>query len=790
VTLADQLLNACIPEDTRAAIRQALTDAALFDAFLAAVPATVYFKDRESRFVRVSRAQADLLGVADPSDALGRTDADFFSPEHAADALADERRVMASGEAIVGKLEHIRHANGQLRWVTTTKMPLRSAEGEVVGTFGITTDISDQRAAEEALQRSEERVRRIIESSPLGMHLYELLPDDRLIFRGANPAANRMVGVDCAQFVGMTIEEAFPPLVETPIPAMYRRAARTGEPWQTEHVAYEDGRIHGAYEVYVFQTQPGFAAAMFLETTERRRTEEELRLAQYVLDHMSEGAFWVRSDGRMAYVNEEAARLLGYSREELLSMSVPDIDITLSPEAWTLHWEEVRERGSFSVQTVLRTRDGREFPVEIATNYVEFGGLEFNCALARDLTERNRVEEERRQLEAQVQHAQKLESLGLLAGGIAHDFNNILMGVLGNASLALTILPPESPAYPCVTQLETAALRAAELAKQMLAYSGKGRFVVERLDLARLVGEMTHLLEVSISKKALLIRHLEPGSAVVRGDATQLRQVVMNLITNASDALGETQGVITIRTGVVDVDAAYLASTYIDDELAEGRYAVLEVSDTGCGMDAATQVRMFDPFFSTKRTGRGLGMAAVLGIVRGHGGALKVYSEPGHGTAMRVLLPASDDAAVPETAVDSQGLAEPAADALQTGLVLVADDEPLVRQVARLGLEMAGYSVVEAGDGEEAVALFSEHADGIVAVVLDMSMPRLGGAEAFARIRHIRPDATVVLSSGFNEQDSTQDLVGRGIAGFIQKPYRPSELVAKLRSVTTGSPQR
>ncbi len=751
----------------------------LLDAVLDAVPDIVHLKDPSGRFVQVNRAAAEFLGLSLPSEAVGRCEADWLPGDHADRAREADAAVLTTGAHADERLECVERPGRPPTWLMTTRRPLRGADGTPIGILTVSRDITEQHAVEQSLRVSQDRFRRIVEAAPLGAHLYQLLPDDRLVFLGANPAASRMLGTDCAQFVGLTIEEAFPPLLETEVPAAYRQVARTGEPWFTEHIEYADGRIQGAYEVHAFQTEPGLMAALFLDITDRRRMEEELRLTQFVLDHMSEAAFRIRPDGSIAYANETACRLSGYTREELLTMSVPEIDPHFAPENWQPHWQELREHGAVRLEGILRSRDGREVPIEVAANHVVFGGQELNCAFARDLTERKAAEEQRAQLEAQVQHAQKLESLVLLAGGIAHDFTTILMGVLGNAALALSQLPLEAPARACVEQVETAALRAADLAKQMLAYSGKGRFVIECLDLSRLVEEMSHLLEASISKKALLRRQFAASPALVRGDATQLRQVVMNLITNASDALGEEQGVITVRTSIIEVDSGYLASTYIDDELPAGRYALLEVADTGCGMDAATRSRMFDPFFSTKRTGRGLGMAAALGIIRGHGGGLKVYTEPGAGTSIKVLLPCAE----PGAAAPPPDEAPPAREAALAGLVLIADDEPLVRQVARLALEMAGFRVLEAGDGLDALEQYRKHVDSVVAVVLDMSMPRMGGAEAFREIRRENPDVPVILSSGFNEQDTTQDLVGRGVAGFIQKPYRPTELIDKIRAV-------
>jgi len=328
-----------------------------------------------------------------------------------------------------------------------------------------------------------------------------------------------------------------------------------------------------------------------------------------------------------------------------------------------------------------------------------------------------------------------------------------------------------------IDEISKASQRAAELAKQMLAYSGKGRFVVQALDLSELVEEMAHMLEVSVSKKAVLRYELANGLPAVEADASQIRQVVMNLISNASDAIGDRNGVISIATGLMDVDRSYLQETYIDEELPEGPYVTLEVADTGCGMDAETQGKLFDPFFTTKFTGRGLGMAAVLGIVRGHEGAIKAYSELGRGTTMKILLPAVGPPAVAHGNSAKESLWQ------GSGTVLLADDEESVRVVGKAMLERLGMEVVLASDGVEAVKIYREQTDAIDCVILDLTMPHMDGEEAYRELRRIRNNVRIIMSSGYNQQEVTQRFVGKGLGGFIQKPYTLHALAVALRNV-------
>ena len=500
--------------------------------------------------------------------------------------------------------------------------------------------------------------------------------------------------------------------------------------------------------------------------------------SQRLFQALYDAALIADVQGNISDANSRALTFLLYDYDDLCSMNV--IEVISGADTSLLESLNANlDRGCFSlIDAICVRQDGSEFPAEIAVTRVLLVGQTNLCFYVRDITKRKRAEEEHQELEIQVRHVQKLESLGLLAGGIAHDFNNLLVSILGNADLALRKIPGDSVAKGNLLEIEKASSRAAELCRQLLAYSGKGKFVIEILDLSHVVEEMAKMLEVSITKKCVLQYSSSVDLPAIEADATQVRQVVMNLITNASDAIGDRSGIVAITTACKNCDEAFLTSCYLGEHLPPGRYVSVAVADTGCGMDAKTMDRIFDPFFTTKFTGRGLGLAAVSGIMRGHKGAIRVESEPGKGTTFEVLFPAVDGK-------PSDTRREPARSSEWTGVgtILIVDDEETVRMVGQQMLEQAGFTVITAEDGSVGVETFVAHHGEICCVILDLTMPNMDGEETFRELRRIKPDVRVLMSSGYSEQEISSRFAGQRLMGFIHKPYRSSELYAKVRSV-------
>lgn len=404
-----------------------------------------------------------------------------------------------------------------------------------------------------------------------------------------------------------------------------------------------------------------------------------------------------------------------------------------------------------------------------------------NLALEAEVIEREAAEEKRRNLERQVWHAQKLESLGVLAGGIAHDFNNLLTVILGSADVAMQIIEPDAPARPLVDEIRNASNRAADLTRQMLAYSGRGHFEIREVNLNELVGEIARLLSASVAKHVTITMRLAGELPAVRADSAQLQQIVMNLITNAAEAIPEDQaGEVVLSTEVVHCSNHDLDMSRLPEKPTEGDFVCLQVSDNGCGMDTDALNRLFEPFYTTKSTGRGLGMSATLGIVRGHIGAITVDSSPGIGTTIRVLLPAADKS-VQNVGSDCGGGRGGGGEWRGHGTVLLVDDEEAVRTLAARMLERMGFKVLTAADGVEGVALFRAHADEVRCILLDFSMPRMDGVQASLELHRVKAGVPIVVCSGFNRQEVEHRFQDSPIAAFLHKPFRYEEVRQAFR---------
>ncbi len=533
---------------------------------------------------------------------------------------------------------------------------------------------------------------------------------------------------------------------------------------------YRDANAYTEREKHLLEFVSGqIAAAIRRKQSEAALRESEERFRK-IFDDGPLGMVIVSLDLRFQRVNRTFCEMLGFAASELAVLTLSSVVHPADQEANARFAEKMfaGEIPGFRIEERLVSKSGKDIWVSLTASVIHDGQgrSRYGLGMIEDITKRRRTEDTLRQ-------AQKMESLGVLAGGVAHDFNNLLVAILGQSSLALTKLSSGAPAFAHIERTVKAAERASDLTRQLLAYSGRGQFELQPLQLNAIIEDNLHLLEAAIPKNVRLLLELTYPLPLIEADPGQMQQVVMNLILNAAEAIGNEPGTITAATGSRYVnlsDHRYWRLT--SQPMTPGKYVALEIRDDGCGMGTETLTRIFDPFFSTKFTGRGLGLAAVLGIVRGHRGGLNVSSELGKGTTFKLLFPlcaAQDEVAkgVPPTKTKSKSL----------GYVLVIDDEEPVRMAVTDMLELAEIRVLSAADGQSGITLFEARKEEIDLVLLDLSMPGLGGEETLNELQKIDPGIKVVLSSGYNKAEVARRFEGKGLVGFIAKPYTLSTLI-------------
>lgn len=513
--------------------------------------------------------------------------------------------------------------------------------------------------------------------------------------------------------------------------------------------------------------------------TAMRESEERYRS----LVELSPDAIAVHSDGIIVYINQAGVRLLGgTTSSDIIGCPmlrfIPNTYRSLVLQR-VQQIQEQKQAAELIEEQFIRL-DGTLVDVEVIGIPTTYGGKVANQVVMRDITERKQAEQQRFLMERRLLESQKMESLGVLAGGIAHDFNNLLLAILGNASLALLDVPTTAPAYESLRHIEQITQRATDLTQQMLAYSGKGHFVVQQVDINAIITDLQPVLLHTLVATTTLQLQLAADLPPIEADVAQFRQVITNLVTNAAEAINDTRGTIIIRTQLQRLDAPLSTQTTF---VAGGDYVTLEVIDSGTGIDQATLPQIFDPFFSTKFTGRGLGLAVVLGIVRGHKGGINVESQPQHGSCFTIFLSPKQE--LPKTPVTCHGAKT---GSQGNGFILVVDDEEMIRSVTERVLKRLGYRVLVAADGVEGLQTFRDHSEEIDCVLLDLTMPRMNGEELFHAIQAIKPEAQIILMSGYTEEDATGHIGVHGLAGFLQKPFTINELRDKINTTLKPTP--
>jgi two-component system, cell cycle sensor histidine kinase and response regulator CckA len=499
--------------------------------------------------------------------------------------------------------------------------------------------------------------------------------------------------------------------------------------------------------------------------------ESELRFNKFAIDNLSDAVYFVEEDARIAYVNQAATRMLGYTEQELLAMRVYEIDPAQNEGSWPTIWHMLKNAGKRTMEAEHRCKSGEMMPVEIAANFLEFKGREYSVAFARDIRDR-------KQLEYRLRQEEKMAAIGQLAGGIAHDFNNQLMGIMGYAEILRMRVAGTAENETLAHSIMQSVARASELTNQLLAFSRKGKYVSEPVDVHRVLKEVTDVLVHSIDKKVRVSSDLAAPRATVLGDSSQLQSALLNLALNARDAMPE-GGELSFVSRAITVRTPFQCNPPF--EVTPGEYLCVGVRDTGSGIPAAIRHRIFEPFFTTKRSGQGtgLGLAAVYGTVRNHRGAINLRETSEEGTHIEVYLPLCDEEAeAPMATAESEVAAFQ-----ESRRVLLVEDEPFLRDITSRMLESTGYVVITFEGGEEALNYYEAHAHEVDLVILDMVMPVMNGREVFNAMKRINPDVKAVIASGYSLDGEAQAAMDEGVKGFIQKPYTRAALGEQLRSI-------
>lgn len=788
------------------------------------VPGTIYLCKNEPDFplLYINDGIEDLTGY--PKEKFINREILISNLIHFEDR-AEANKVLTEDELAAGQpfrlVYRIQHRSGQFRWAEDVGAGVFDEQGNLLFLEGVISDITE-RVKADLLQKTVYRIAAVAHTNISLDELYRSIHDSlALILNVQNfyialydkasdkisvpyfvdkhdsPPDLYQAGLGLTEFV---MRSNHSELLTQPQIASYIAQGKVvlqgtmpqawlGVPLRSRAEVIGALVVQSYEESSAYSEQDGrfleFVSEQIASVIERKQAEErqrqlsaeliqQTRLLEAILAATPDNFLVFDLNGRFLFVSSAVLNYLHFTADFLVGktwreLNLPaDIGILSDQDR-----AKVQQTGKPTVREI-------KYPTPEGVREIEFitypvlddnGQVVFFVITAREVTER-------RQAVRAMYRAQKMESLGLLAGGIAHDFNNLLVAMLSQASLAQVYLDEHHLAYAHVNKVVQAAEQAAGLTRQLLAYSGGGQFTVQPLHLNTLIQESVDLLKVALPKQIVLEFDLADVLPLVKADLAQLQQVLMNLIINAAEAIGEQTGTIRLQTAVRHItEKDRIFWRFTDQPLSPGAYVSLQVEDSGGGVEDETIVKIFDPFFTTKFTGRGLGLAAVLGIVRSHQGGLKVSSELEKGTNFELLLPASDET---ETAVPTP-LRTPEVETTVTGLVLLIDDERAVREAVIDILEMAGINVLTAENGDEGIALYKAQANDIDLVLLDLSMPGKSGRDTFIELQQFDPQVRIILSSGYSEGDATRGFTSPPMVGFLQKPYRLETFVQLLR---------
>ncbi len=740
------------------------------------MPDGLYRSSREGKFIEVNQALVEILGY-DSKEELLAIDiiADlYFTPVERENAAFEETKHKTA-------VYRLRKKDGSEVWVEDHGRQVLDEEGGVLYNEGVLRDVTERKRAEEALKSSIALLQTILESTDNGILVVGadgsvLKVNGRFIDMWRIPNAIIARGEDDRLLRYILVQLSDPEAFLAKVEQLYLEPRAES----FDLVYFKDGRVFERNsKPMLVAGEPAGRTWSFRDVTERKAGEEALRKSEEryrtIIENIGEGIGFVNAEERFVFANTAAEEIFGCG---LVGKS---LDQFVTDEQYALVQNEtaLRIQGNKSVYEleIIRPDGGKRNIIVTAVPQIDKeNGFAGTYGVFRDITEFKATEQLLRDM-------QRRESIGILSGGIAHDFNNLLGSMMGNISLAQGHLPVHHPAIKNMEKALTAMERAAKLTQQMLAYSGKGKFHICTMDLAAMVSEHVGLFNVSLPKNVTLTTHLPSTPVYVNGDPSQIEQIIMNLIINGGEAVGEKRGVVSITLSAVTLGTEELArySRIAHTTMHEGSYASLEVTDSGIEMSQETLVKIFDPFFTTKFTGRGLGLSAMLGIVQGHKGGIAVESTEGGGTTFRIVLP-SVAAPAPVQVSAAIGIRTQT----MAATILVIDDEPNIAGMAVEMLETENYQTLVELNPLRGIELYKQRRSDIGAVLLDLTMPEMSGKEVVDALRAIDPGVKIIITSGYSQEEVTRKIGAAEVSGFIQKPYRLQTLLSIVQRVLEG----
>ena len=750
------------------------------------------------RFCQITEYSYDEL--TDPG-----FDYEVLLPPKTSSLIEDRYRARKSGVDLPqGYTVEILTRSGRRAMVDVSTVSLAQQEGEV-RVLGIMRDVTEREKARRELQESRRFLESVLSNVPgmvfrsicsEGGHRLKFISSGSEELTGYRPDELREGGG--IGFEELIVEDDRQRVAAARLSALESKEGAYSISYRMRH---RDGSIRHVWEhASVVDENAGedpYAEGIVTDVTEMHRATRRYSASQSrleaIVSSLQDLLFVFDTDGRFIHYYAPDRSDLVLSPSEFLGrhyskVMPPEIEEKLDAAFRIARSGQISD---FEYSLELGEAGLRHYMARLSP-LIENGSFAGVISVSRDITSLVEAVRERRRIDEELRKAQKLESMGLMAGGIAHDFNNLLEGIIGQVDLALATGCSDEELEDRLGRIRSAASRASELSDKMLAFSGRGGRTLQTVDTAELVESMREFLVSAVDTGELILEVREGGRGPVIGDPSQLQQVVLNLVMNASEAVDDNGGRIVVVLDSVDMDRSQLARTYVDDDLSPGSYVRIAVSDNGCGMDAETAARVFDPFFTTKFTGRGLGLASVLGIVRGHGGAVSVKSRPGTGSTFTVLLPRilSQAGDVGESEHRESAGSKGSAPGMSTqgrGVVMVVDDEPIILETAFELISHLGYDVLTATSGENALELLAERSEDqktISCVVLDVTMPGMDGYQTLEEIRRRWPSLPVVVSSGYSRDEIMPRFLEIGVSGFLHKPYTLRKVAETLKTLT------